>query len=423
MLISYKYNNFRSFREEVEFTMLAPSTKVKNRFPNNYVKLKNGFQVLKDGVIVGENAGGKSNFVKSFMYFQNFFVNSDSARAIKSTINNNNINEQCPLKSETNQIFEIELTNKDERLFRYLLHIDFFGIVEEKLETKEKKEQSYKKVLHLKRENEHIKCKFDKENCNHEECKLSGDAIYQLEIPEINAEIKSMLEETVKDADSIGLFVTKIALLGSKSAIEFIGIVKNDICPESIPINYDFALAVKNDISEYKEILHKKEFFEIFRMIDYSICDIKIDDEKPFIETLVYRKKANDEIFMRKLSNDSSGVREFFAWAIQIYKVIYENKIVIADEMDRVLNPILSDRVITFINSKQHYGQFIFTSHNILHLDLKNYMKEQIYFISKDNETLESELYSLADFPEVRYETTKIYEFYMKGILGGTASE
>ena len=50
-------------------------------------------------------------------------------------------------------------------------------------------------------------------------------------------------------------------------------------------------------------------------------------------------------------------------------------------------------------------------------------MKEQIYFVSKDVETLESELYSLADFPEVRYETTKIYEFYMKGRLGGTASE
>jgi len=34
-----------------------------------------------------------------------------------------------------------------------------------------------------------------------------------------------------------------------------------------------------------------------------------------------------------------------------------------------------------------------------------------------------SEIYSLSDFPEVRYETTKIYEFYMKGILGGTAFE
>lgn len=89
--------------------------------------------------------------------------------------------------------------------------------------------------------------------------------------------------------------------------------------------------------------------------------------------------------------------------------------------MDRVLNPILSDSVISYVNGTKHFGQFIITSHNVLHLDLKNFMKEQIYFITKDSETLESELYSLADFPEIRYETTKIYEFYMKGILGGTA--
>jgi hypothetical protein len=91
--------------------------------------------------------------------------------------------------------------------------------------------------------------------------------------------------------------------------------------------------------------------------------------------------------------------------------------------MDRVLNPILSNRVIAFINGAEHKGQFIFSTHNVLHLDLKNYMKEQIYFITKDKDSLTSELYSLANFPEVRYESTKVYEFYMKGILGGTAFE
>ncbi|MEE1443087.1 MAG: hypothetical protein UGF43_05665 [Blautia sp.] len=102
---------------------------------------------------------------------------------------------------------------------------------------------------------------------------------------------------------------------------------------------------------------------------------------------------------------------------------MYENKIVFADEMDRVLNPVLSDRVIAFLNGKEHNGQFVFSTHNVLHLDLKTYMKEQIYFITKGREELNSELYSLSDFPEVRYETSKIYEFYMKGILGGTAFE
>lgn len=423
MLISYKYNNFLSFRQDAEFTMLAPNTKVKGRFPNNYVDLDNGYQILKDAVIVGENAGGKSNFVRSLIYFRNFFLNSDSAVAVKSTINTNSINGKCPQKSDYNQTFEIELTNRGARIYKYLLQVDFLGIVEEKLEIKEKKSLQYKTVFHIKRLENSFTCDTEDEECNLEECKISGAMSYQLTLPGISDEIKKTLEESIEDITAIGLFTTKMALLGSKPAIEFIGIVKNDLCPETIPLNYDFVLSMKKDVSDYMEILHKKEFYEIFKMVDYSICGIKIDEEKPFIETIVYRRKRNGDVFPRKLGADSSGVREFFAWAIQIYKVIYENKIIIADEMDRVLNPILSDRVITFINGKKHFGQFIFTSHNILHLDLKNYMKEQIYFISKDAETLESELYSLADFPEVRYETTKIYEFYMKGILGGTASE
>ena len=30
---------------------------------------------------------------------------------------------------------------------------------------------------------------------------------------------------------------------------------------------------------------------------------------------------------------------------------------------------------------KSHLGQFIFSTHNVLHLDLKMFMKEQIYFV------------------------------------------
>jgi len=97
--------------------------------------------------------------------------------------------------------------------------------------------------------------------------------------------------------------------------------------------------------------------------------------------------------------------------------------VVFADEMDRVLNPVLSDRVVAFVNGSEHEGQFVFSTHNVLHLNLKIYMKEQIYFITKNRKQLTSEMYSLSDFPEVRYDTAKIYEFYMKGVLGGTAFE
>lgn len=149
-------------------------------------------------------------------------------------------------------------------------------------------------------------------------------------------------------------------------------------------------------------------------MVDYSIFDIEIDEWRPFIKPIMKRKNENGNFFSRELQKDSTGVREFFAWAVQIYRVVYENKTVFDDEMDRALNQILSDRIISHINGKKHTSQFVFTSHNVMHLDLKKYMKEQIHFTTKDRESLNSELYSLADFPEIRYETTKIHEFYMK---------
>ncbi len=241
-------------------------------------------------------------------------------------------------------------------------------------------------------------------------------------VPESNHEIEKALMKAVNTDKASGLAITKLALLGNEHAIAFTNWMKNNLCPETNIINYDLYKSMRNEEEDLR-ILHDERYLEIFQMIDSSIIAVQIDEEKPFSKTTVVRKKKNGGTFTRELAQDSSGVREFFAWAVQIFRVVYENKTVFADEMDRVLNPVLSDRVISFICGKKHYGQFIFTTHNVLHLDLKNYMKEQIYFITKNTETLDSELYSLADFPEIRYETTKIYEFYMKGILGGTAIE
>ena len=194
----------------------------------------------------------------------------------------------------------------------------------------------------------------------------------------------------------------------------------NTLYPESLAADKSDDV-IKQDAD--MRILEDERYLEIFRMVDYSICGIELDKEKPYSKTVIIRKDENGNLFRRELQMDSTGVREFFAWAVYIFRVVYENKVVFADEMDRVLNPILSDRVIAFVNGAEHRGQFVFSTHNVLHLDLKTYMKEQIYFVTKDRENLTSEMYSLADFPEVRYETTKIYEFYMKGILGGTAFE
>lgn len=422
MILNYKFKNFMSFRENVEFSMMAPKTKVKNRFPNNYITSENGIDVLKTAVIVGENAGGKSNFVRSLSYFQSFFVETETAKAYRNVINTNNIQDFCLKKSKTLQSFDIEILIKENALYFYHLEVDFMGIVKEVLYFKTQMKNKYKEIFSMERKDYTIECKNEEECINSNKCQTQAKVTYLLSVPESEPEIEESLEKAANKEKVLGLTITKLAMLGNEYAIAFTDWIKNNLCPETNIINYDIYKSMKSEDDDLR-ILHDARYLDIFRMIDYSIIDFKLDEEKPFSKTIIVRQKRDGSTFSRELAHDSSGVREFFAWAVQIFKVVYENKIVFADEMDRVLNPVLSDRVISFICGKKHLGQFVFTTHNVLHLDLKNYMKEQIYFITKDIETLESELYSLADFPEIRYETTKIYEFYMKGILGGMAIE
>lgn len=421
MILNYKFKNFMSFRENVEFSMLAPKTRVKKRFPDNFIASNAGADVLKTAVMVGENAGGKSNFVRSLSYLQSFFLETESAKAYKSVVNTNN-NHDCPKRSETAQSFEIEVLIQGNKLYLYQLEVDFAGIVREALYFKNQIKNKYKGVFALERKKCIVECQNESECTGEKECFFHAKNGYFLSISESEKEIGKSLQEAVNKEKAPGLTITKLAMLGNEHAIIFTEWMKKYLCPETNVINYDIYKSVKNEEDDIR-ILHDARYLDIFRMIDYSIIDFKVDEEKPFSKTTVIRKKEDGSTFSRELAHDSNGVREFFAWAVQIFKVVYENKAVIADEMDRVLNPVLSDRVISFICGKEHLGQFIFTTHNVLHLNLKNYMKEQIYFITKEAETLDSELYSLADFPEIRYETAKIYEFYMKGILGGTAIE
>lgn len=413
MLCKYEFKNFCSFLELSEFDMLASHTRVRNRFPNNYDNTGLGMSPLKTMVIVGENAGGKTNFIKSIYFFKSLFEKTSEIRSNTQLINTNNICTEDLSECDTNQSFAIEVI-LDNKIYSYNLIIDIVGIVHEEFYYRLQKNDAKVSILLVDRIH-------DKKNYQENINKYKFSYTYNF-TAKVSKGVENALRSTFADESILGLFVSKLALLGNKDSLKLVNWVNNDLFADYILYNYDL---YKNFTKEEDDlrIIKEKDFLSILKLVDYSIDSIEIDEEHPYLKTMIKRKKDNGDIFSRELDKDSNGVREFFVWAVQIYRVVYENKTVFADEVDRVLNPILSDRIISFINGKEHTGQFIITTHNALHLDLKKYMKEQIYFITKNKETLNSELYSLADFPEVRYDTTKIHEFYMKGLLGGTSYE
>lgn len=411
MLLSYHFKNFNSFKDDVYFDTFAAKNRIINRFPDNYVK-KDDCNILKTSVIVGENAGGKTNFIKSIMFLKDLFKGATAVRSYKNTVFFFDLTEKSKEKvfKDTVQEFELEVLGENDIIYKYFLKIDMFGIVSESLSFKTNYKNDYQVAFNVERET-------NKKEDNEDSVEIRFH---------ISANIKDEeILDNIARNKQLGLFVTAFAVLGVEHSIQFVNWINNTLHPVFFAVDYNNI--VFNDMNKFEDIdiLNDKKYLEILRLIDKSIETITVDRDKPFTDTLIIRKNAEDKIYKTKVSDDSTGVNMYFKWAVQIYKVIYQNKVIIADEIDNVLNPILSDRIIAFLHSKEHHGQFIFTTHNVLHLNLYTYMKEQIYFITKDRDTLSSEMYSLADFPSnsIRYDNAKIYEFYLKGILGGTAFE
>ena len=112
MLIYYRFNNFCSFNCESEFSMSAPTGKVKKRFPDNYVETAEGFDLLKSAVIVGENAGGKSNFINSLKYLKSLFVTNSQVKSVRPV-----------------QKFELCFKSDNGKVYIYHLHLNASGVV------------------------------------------------------------------------------------------------------------------------------------------------------------------------------------------------------------------------------------------------------------------------------------------------------
>lgn len=343
MLLCYKFNNHCSFNTDCEFSMEAPMGKVKNRFVDNYYESNTGYDVLKTAVIVGENAGGKSNFINSIKFFKSLFDNNAPVKSIRSYVNSHSLHE----KSNPIQTYEITILHNTMSIYTYTLFIDKNSIVSEKLEKSVKRKGAKSTVFSIERKKE-SDYKF-----------LKGVAEKEGRIAIKNSN------------NSYGLFISKLALLGNKDAQNVTEWFVTKLFPGAVQTDQESEIK-KRDID--LEIMQSEKYLRIFRMVDYSISGIELDEEKLYSKTLIVRKGAQGNDYRRELQDDSTGVREFFAWAVQIYRVVEENQVVFADEMDRVLNPVLSDRVIAYINGCEHNGQFVFSTHNVLHLNLKRYM-------------------------------------------------
>ena len=393
MLLSFKVNNFCSFKNGFDFSM-KPG-KVMKRFEDNVINIDEK-KFSKVCVVVGENAGGKTSFMKSFDYFKYLIEENQGLETFK---------ELCYQNDDTiPQSFEIEALIKN-KICKYTLIFNNSILDVESLKIRNLNDKPEKE-----------------ETVFYSKFKMKPT----LSSKYLSKDIISLLNNTIVEKNILnfnGLLLNKLDNLNVEIITDFVLWLKNKVIIK-LPNHHSFNVYKqheknKNDL----KILKQKEFVEIFSLIDPSIVNVLVDDKEPFEDSIIVRKMADGRTFEIKIKHDSSGVIEFFAWSVEIWKVIYEDAVLFADELDKVLNSILSNKILNYIKVMSKRGQFIFSTHNVLHINTIDFMKEQIYFVNKNLNDLSSEMYSLSSFPEYRYEKTNVYDLYLKGLLGGVPND
>lgn len=119
------------------------------------------------------------------------------------------------------------------------------------------------------------------------------------------------------------------------------------------------------------------------------------------------------------LNEESQGTQILFAFAPLLKNAFDKGRTIVIDEMEKSLHPIIVKFIVNmFRNSEinKHGAQLIITSHDTSLLSLNLFRRDQIYFVEKDNDIAESELFSLADISVRKDEN--IEKGYLSGRYG-----
>lgn len=402
MVLEFSVENYRSFKDKQTLSMIPSESKEEHL--QNIITIANKYKVLKSAVIYGANASGKSNFMKAFQALRNLII-SPADRSPDASFEEYDPYKFNPLNVSAPIIFEVNfLLNEVRYLYSIAIQKDF--------------------VLH--------ETLFYYPQGR--EAKLFTRKKQNFEFGESLKGQKSVVADlTAKNQ----LFLSKAASNNIKQLVEvFLFFGKNYM---AIPFldskmdSYYFDRIAKEIIKE-PDGLYVRNFKSLLKSFDTGIVDFNIEErEFPFdiglgdfeyvISTEHYsfdnegRKGAS--VFL-PIIEESIGTQKLFVLAGLILRALMNGRIIIVDEFERSLHPLISNYIIRMFNNPKintKGAQLIIATHDTNLLANNDFRRDQIWIVEKDN-TGSSELFSLVDIKGVR-DNIPFEKWYLSGRFGG----
>lgn len=399
MLIEFKVKNYLSFKDEVLFSMEAGSSSQREQ---NIIKRDEDNFLLKSAVVFGANASGKSNLIKAlsfvrFLLLKDYNLKEDTIRVVPFKLSEETEKEPS--------FFEIVFINKGIK-YDYSFSLNNKMILEESLI-----EYSPNKRCIFKRVGGEIKQKGEKLTKKH----LPDTKERELYLSTL-ARVFDIIEK-----DIISWFKNLIPLneplMGDK--ILWMMQEKKEYKERVLEYLKRADLTINNISSSIKDVDFKdvpQELKEVFLSQGRGVPD-RITKSNIVFSHQKYDKNNNPkgEVDFNFVNEESFGTKHFFNLLGPIIDTIDNGKIMIVDELENSLHPLLLRFIVEIFNSKENKNaQLIFTAHDTSLISNNSPLRrDQIWFTDK-NKYGATNLYSLLEFKDIR----EFQDFQKKYLLG-----
>ena len=413
MLIEFSVANFLSFKKRTTLSLLAASIK-DHRETNIFSTGK--YNLLKGAVVYGANASGKSNFIKAMSTMRRLVLKSFE----KSSTGELGITPFL-LNTETENapsLFEVVFLIDDVR-YRYGFEVDNAAVYSEWLYEAAVRSE---KVLFLRQEDGiEVREKNFSEGKDLEE-KTRDNALFLAVADQFNGKKSKKIMQWFHN------FLTISGLSHENYKGITFGMLEHE---KARPILLDFYKQLGlgfEDIKMDKQAFDPKELPD--DIPESLMKQLVTDLEGAFrIDIKILHKKYNasnspaGKVEFDLRSQESSGTNKLFNISGSVFDVLNNGGVLIIDELDASLHPLLTLAVTRLFNSadfNRKNAQLIFATHDTNLLYYGKYRRDQVYFFEK-NQYGASEMYSLVEYKEEGKTVRKDRSFekdYIEGRYG-----
>jgi hypothetical protein len=405
MLVAFTIGNFRSFKEPVMLSML-PIRRLEGdeRFDGSHLIETGNSQypsLLKTAAIYGANASGKSNLLLGLSEMRDFVLNNlKGLRQGRKSVNIPFAFSKDSTKKPT--LYEIQFLTETNifaktHLYRYGFEVGRQTIEEEWL-YRDEEELFY-------RSGGEINVGNSFEEGIGKETQTRKDALFLTVCGSYNGTVSQeilSLFRRVRAREGI----QRLSWFGEHHASRYL---KDKKIAEALLAFVRLADPGMSGFCQETEIITRRTFGSI------ATGAMKETEQERTVFKAVYGNDLNSTLPIDDLS---AGTLRMIPTAGDILRAIHANRIVVIDEIDVQLHPLLIEMILESFHSLQtSKAQLIFTTHNTYPLRKKLLRRDQVWFVNK-MPNLSSHLVNFAEF-KVHPNATSYDEDYMNGRFGG----